>query len=374
MSTLTIISHTEHYKTSDGIIVGLGSTVTEINHLVEVFDEVVHVAMLHNTSSPASAIPYTSKRIKFIAIHPLGGPKFSDKMAVIWKAPSVLRIIERAIEKTDYFQFRAPTGIGVFVIPYLMVFSSKKGWFKYAGNWKQINPPITYGFQRWLLKRQNRKVTINGKWKDQLPHCLTFENPCLTPEEITEGKQIITNKLIEKPINLCFVGRLEKEKGLDLLIETLTNLSSTEKSKLNNIHIVGDGKDKNAYQLLAKKSNLNFVFHGYLSRQQVHNIYKISHAIVLPSESEGFPKVIAEAMNYGCLPIVSNISSISDYVKDEINGFLFFPITLENLIVKIKKVLSLSDFQYNKMIQAHDQVLIKFTYSFYNKRIKNELL
>ena len=47
MKVLTIISHTEHYKTADGKIVGLGSTVTEINNLISVFGEIRHVAMLH---------------------------------------------------------------------------------------------------------------------------------------------------------------------------------------------------------------------------------------------------------------------------------------------------------------------------------------
>ncbi|MEM5564572.1 glycosyltransferase [Psychroserpens sp. AS72] len=375
MRTLTIISHTEHYKTSQGTIVGLGSTITEINHLVEVFDEVIHVAMLHESVPPPSALPYTSKKIKFFALPALGGPKISDKLAIVWKAPSVIKTVNQAIKRTDYFQFRAPTGIGVFVIPYLIFFTSEKGWFKYAGNWKQKNAPIAYSFQRWLLRHQKRKVTINGKWKNQKSQCLTFENPCLTQEEISEGKRVINNKSIENTsLSFCFVGRLEAEKGIGLLIETLTSLSITEKAKLNTIHIVGDGKAKKNYQTLANKSDLNFIFHGFLSRNEVHNIYKISHAIILPSASEGFPKVIAEAMNYGCLPIVSNISSIEDYVKDEINGFLFFPITLSNLADKIKKTLNLSGFQYSKMIQAQNQELIKFTYKYYNKRIKEELL
>lgn len=375
MSTLAIISHTEHYKTETGDIVGLGSTVTEINHLLEVFDEVVHVAMLHQNSPPPSALPYTSDKIKFVALPALGGPKLSDKIAIVWKAPSVLKIIKRVIQKTDYFQFRAPTGIGVFVIPYLIIFSSKKGWFKYAGNWKQKNAPLAYSFQRWLLKNQKRNVTINGHWDDQPSHCLTFENPCLTSEEISEGKAITVRKSIEHTgVNLCFVGRLEEEKGIGVLIKALSSLDACEKSKIKDIHIVGDGIAMKAYKENTKASGLNFVFHGFLSRKEVHHIYKISHAIVLPSASEGFPKVIAEAMNYGCLPMVSDISSIAHYVKDGINGFLFYPITLENLTDTMKKMLNLSGFQYAKMIQAQNQELKKFTYSYYNKRLREELL
>ena len=40
------------------------------------------------------------------------------------------------------------------------------------------------------------------------------------------------------------------------------------------------------------------------------------------SDNEGFPKVIAEAANYGCVPIVSNVSSIPHYINES-NGFLW---------------------------------------------------
>jgi glycosyltransferase involved in cell wall biosynthesis len=374
-NTLTIISHTEHYKTATGTIVGLGSTVTEINHLIDVFDEIIHVAMLHDSSPPPSALPYVSNKIKFVALPALGGQKFKDKLAIIFKASSVLKTIKTALDKTDYFQFRAPTGIGVFVIPYLILFSSKKGWFKYAGNWKQKNAPIAYSFQRWLLKNQKRKVTINGKWDDQPLQCLTFENPCLTNQEIIKGTEVIKSKNItDKAINFCFVGRLEEEKGIGLLIEAFDNLTGTQKAKLNKIHIVGNGKAINDYKNKADKSDLNFVFHGFLSRDDVHNVYKESHVIILPSASEGFPKVIAEAMNYGCLPIVSNISSISHYVKNDLNGFLFYPITKENLVVQVEKVLNLTADEYSRMINAKREDIRKFTYDYYNNKIYINLI
>ena len=371
---LTIISHTEHYKTSDGNIVGLGSTVTEINHLIEVFDEIVHVAMLHNCSPPPSALPYISNKITFVALPALGGQKISDKIAIVIKAFTVLKTVKTTINKTDYFQFRAPTGIGVFVIPYLILFSSKKGCFKYAGNWKQKNAPLAYSFQRWLLKQQKRKVTINGVWSNQPKHCITFENPCLTIEEVKQGQIIIKNKRIDNnAIQFCFVGRLEEQKGVDLLIEAFTKLTEAEKTNIKAIHIVGDGKSKQKYMKMVLNSGLPFIFHGFLSRHDVHNIYKDCHAIVLPSASEGFPKVIAEAMNYGCLPIVSNISSIGHYVQSGCNGFLLDTIAVDSLIISIRDVLNLKHLVFSQMIQNQNEKPNKFTYSYYNNRIKTML-
>ncbi len=203
---LVVISHTEHYKKPDGTIVGWGPTINELNHLIDEFDEITHVAMLHQGTAPPSALPYVSSKIKFIALPPLGGNTFTSKLKLIISAPKVISIVSKAIKESDVFQLRTPTGIGVFLIPYLTWFVKTKGWFKYAGNWNQENPPVGYRLQRWMLKKQKRIVTINGKWENQPEHCLTFENPCLTLEDYKNGTQMVSDKKYHAPWSFCFVG------------------------------------------------------------------------------------------------------------------------------------------------------------------------
>lgn len=375
MKILTVISHTEHYKLADGTIVGLGSTVTELNHLLDVFDQIYHIAMLHTTMAPASALPYTSDQIKLMPIKAVGGQRFSDKFSVLWQAPKVLNAIRKALKRSDCFQFRAPTGIGVYVIPYLIFFTSKHGWFKYAGNWNQKNAPLAYRFQKWILEHQKRHVTINGSWQNQPKQCLTFENPCLSNSDIEKGNRLINDKVLSNDnINFCFVGRLEEAKGIRLLIDGFKGLTENDKSKIGNIHVVGNGKDINVYKAIANESNLNFIFHGFLSREKVHDIYIKSHAILLPSLSEGFPKVIAEALNFGCLPIVSNVSGISNYIKDGKNGFLLDAISTEGIINKLQSIINLSSNDYSDMLSTERESVKKFTFEYYNARVRNELI
>lgn len=375
MRTLTIISHTEHYKQPDGTIVGLGSTVTEINHLLNVFDEINHVAMLHTSSAPSNALPYVSKQITLIPIKAVGGQSITDKLSVVWQAPKVLNEVRKALKQSDFFQFRAPTGIGVYVIPYLLLFSSKKGWFKYAGNWNQKKSPLAYRFQKWLLENQKRHVTINGLWPKQPKQCLTFENPCLSENDIEKGNRVVKDKIFNnEKINFCFVGRLEDEKGVDLLINAFKGLNENDSNRIGDIHIVGHGKKIELYKKQASESKLNFHFHGFLSRENVHKIYIKSHAIILPSASEGFPKVIAEALNFGCLPVVSNVSGISNYIKDGQNGFLLDTISIEGVLSKIQIVINLSAQDYSKMLELERENIKKFTFNYYNVRVSKELI
>ena len=369
---LAIISHTEHYKNSDGTIVGWGPTITELNHLAEDFEEIYHVAFLHPESPPPSSLPYTKKNIHFVPLAPVGGKGMGAKVEILKSIPSIIKTVKKTLKKVDVFQFRAPTGIGVFLIPYLTIYSKKKGWYKYAGNWNQKNPPLGYALQRSLLKLQKRKVTINGKWPNQPAHCLTFENPCLTESERLDGSKVVQSKKFESPFTFCFVGRLEDSKGVQRIIDAFASLDSLK--KIGTVHFIGDGPKRESYERQCRELEIPFIFHGFLERDKVFHIYKKSHFFLLPSTaSEGFPKVIAEAMNYGCLPIVSEVSSIGQYVNSN-NGFIVEPCTFEKLMESIIIAVDCNGESLRKMnILAH-QAVFQFTFENYRNRIQREIV
>ncbi|GGG52956.1 glycosyltransferase [Bizionia arctica] len=372
---LAIISHTEHYRTPEGKLVGWGPTVTELNHLLDAFDTIYHIAMFHDTEAPASALPYLSDRIVFISLPALGGSTLGAKLQLLWKAPNVLQIINATLKKVDCFQFRGPTGIGVYVIPFLTLCVKTPGWFKYAGNWNQENPPLGYGLQRWMLKKQSRKVTINGAWESQPKHCLTFENPCLTEDELIEGRLLAKQKTLKGALTFCFVGRLEKPKGVERIIHAITGLSVEEKSLIKVVHLVGDGPELPYFKSLTEESGVHFIFHGGLSRAQVFNIYKESQVFLMPTTaSEGFPKVIAESMNFGCLPIVSSISSIGQYIKDMETGMCLDEATSENLRLAIRNLWGIDYNQYQTILDNQRPVVEKFSFNNYIHRIKTEII
>ncbi|MFL0352426.1 glycosyltransferase [Xanthomarina sp. GH4-25] len=372
---LAIISHTEHYKAPDGTIVGWGPTITEINHLLEIFETIYHVAMLHDTEAPPSALPYLSDKVVFVPLPALGGQSIISKIELVWKAPKVLRIINRTLKQVDWFQFRAPTGMGVYVIPFLSFCVKTPGWFKYAGNWNQEHPPWGYRLQRWMLKQQSRKVTINGSWNHQPKHCITFENPCLTNAELDEGLKLGKEKSLEGLIHFCYVGRLERPKGVERIIQAMAALTDLEKQRIGVVHLVGDGPEKAYFEELSKTAGVTFKFHGFLPRQEVFEIYRACQVYLMPTTaSEGFPKAIAEAMNYGCLPIVSNISSISQYIINDVNGLIVDEVTHNHFIIKVRTLLNFTEEEYIEIIDSQRRLVHLFTFEHYNNKICNAIL
>jgi glycosyltransferase involved in cell wall biosynthesis len=161
---------------------------------------------------------------------------------------------------------------------------------------------------------------------------------------------------------------------MDLIIEALTSLDAESRDKLGTIHFVGSGAQLEFYKARVKALSLSAVFYGYLSRAAVHDIYKRSHAILLPSVSEGFPKVIAEALNYGCIPIVSDVSSISHYIRDSENGFLMKDLTVASLNQCLLKFLTLEQPIYKQMTSTSLDFIRSFSYAYYNQRIIDDIL
>ncbi|MGY5352981.1 glycosyltransferase [Wenyingzhuangia sp. IMCC45533] len=370
---LCIISHTEHYSNDKGHLVSWGATVTEINYLTEVFDEIHHIAMFYGEKPPLSSLPYTSDKIKFVPIPVSGGHTFQAKLGIIKNIPSVLKTVRDTLNKVDCFQLRCPTGIGVYLIPYLNLFTNKPGWYKYAGNWNQEKPPLGYLIQRTFLKNQNRPVTINGHWENQPKQCYTFENPTLINKEIKEGLDCIQSKNYNGKLNFCFVGRLEIPKGVENIIKAVNEIQDI--SRIGQIHFVGDGKESAYFKKIASKNKVDIIFHGGLSRDKVFDIYKKCHVFLLPSTaSEGFPKVIAEALCFGCIPIVSNVSAIGQYIKNDKNGLVIKKVTKESVKNMIEKVLSFDSKDFNSLLENNEELVKKFTYEHYNRRIKSEIL
>lgn len=367
-----IISHTEHYINTDNEIVGWGPTIKELNHLLLISDTVYHMAPLHKEEAPESSLKYISDKIVFIPLKPSGG-KGLKKLSILFTAPYNLFKIISVIGKVDKIQFRAPTGMGIYILPFLKLIAPQKYWVKYAGNWKSDNLPLGNKLQKFWLQyctSLKTKVTVNGNWVGERNNVFSFENPCLDKKDRVLGSEIISQKSIHSSINLCFVGALNEHKGVSLILKALESYESTNIT----FHFVGDGKNKSHYVALAKELDLNIYFHGFLKKDEIVKIYKKCHYLVLPSKSEGFPKVVGEAMNFGCIPIVSNISCIGQYVQNEKNGYLIEENTVENLVSVFNNALDIDEDTFKTYINSNYKIAEKFTYQYYNTRIKTEIL
>jgi len=73
MRSLAVISHTEHYYTTDGKVVGWEPTVRELNYLAELFDLIYHIAPIHDNKPNRATAAYKADNIIYVPIKPSGG-------------------------------------------------------------------------------------------------------------------------------------------------------------------------------------------------------------------------------------------------------------------------------------------------------------
>ncbi len=321
-SICTIISHTPYCMNNNGIIVGLGPTVEEIDYLSTLFKKIFHCAPLHDYDPPSSYIEHKQKNITFIPLKPMGGKNFNQKLNHLIFFPFNLKKIKFCLKLSNVIHFRAPTGIGVLFIPWMYFFWNRSIWIKYAGSWEDSSSPLSYKLQRWYLKRFPKKVviSINGCYPKLKSNFYDFINPCFNQKTFKIATKIANKKNFSDQLNLLFVGRLEKEKGLDELFMLIEKIHPTK--LINSLTIIGQSSDFEKYTLWAKNLSIEVNFCGPLPRKEIFDYYANSHILILLSKSEGFPKVIMEAGAFGCVSIVSDLKQIKNVIKDKYNGFI----------------------------------------------------
>jgi glycosyltransferase involved in cell wall biosynthesis len=193
----------------------------------------------------------------------------------------------------------------------------------------------------------------------------------LTVEQREKGREILKDRAFFPDFSFCFVGRLDDDKGVQHIIDAFGKLEKM--ATVEKIHFIGNGPKLDYYKNECKRLKIPAVFLGFLGRDEVFEIYKKCDFMLLPSKSEGFPKVIAEAMNFGCIPMVSNISCIGQYVNRE-NGYTFYPITSDRLKEIIKEAIAQNgDALKNKAINCHSDTA-NFTFEHYRERIQKEII
>lgn len=128
-----------------------------------------------------------------------------------------------------------------------------------------------------------------------------------------EPKRISKNE-----VRFVYAGRLEKEKGLDLLMDAAKLLDVR-----NDFHITiaGEGTLKPKVVLASSMlHNLDYV--GLLSRPAIRSLFWSSDALVLPSRTEGLPSAMLEAMSTGTPILAASVGEIPSVVTDGREGKL----------------------------------------------------
>jgi len=156
---------------------------------------------------------------------------------------------------------------------------------------------------------------------------------------------------------ILHVGRVTKEKNIDFIIDSLTNLlKSHDDAKLI---ITSDGPYRKQLENKAEKLKLNgkIIFTGYLPENQLNEFYKMSDIFVMASKSETQGLVLLEAIRNSLPSVVLDTPIISDFIRENHVGIISKKSDFSSNISKIlyrKNVISYFTKRCNETIKKYD--------------------
>jgi glycosyltransferase involved in cell wall biosynthesis len=139
--------------------------------------------------------------------------------------------------------------------------------------------------------------------------------------------------------NLLFVGRLQKIKGAEFLIEAISLIIKIVPQ--TTLTIIGDGPDKIDLLSLTTKLQLEkyVQFIGWVENKDLDTYYEKASIVIIPSICpENFPTVCNEAMSAGRPVIGTNVGGIPELIDDGVNGYLIEPKNPAQIAEKVIKV------------------------------------
>ncbi|EST12715.1 glycosyltransferase [Sporolactobacillus laevolacticus] len=185
-----------------------------------------------------------------------------------------------------------------------------------------------YGIlERVLARKTDRIINISdhefiGSLKYKLPKEKSLVIPNGIEDRLYKNKDVAL-ALDPSKLNLLFVGRFDRQKGIDILLDFFKN----DPLKHVRLYTIGG----NVLDPVLKKIPDTIISLGWIDHNVIDSYYEKFDAVIIPSRWEGFGLVAIEAMKNRKAVIASNRGDLPDLVKDGVNGYLFDLNHLEEL-------------------------------------------
>ncbi|HMN23464.1 MAG TPA: glycosyltransferase family 4 protein [Ignavibacteriaceae bacterium] len=209
-----------------------------------------------------------------------------------------------------------------------------------------LNPLLRFYLERVARKKFIHTVIVNNKLKHKVPlnsNC-SIINAGVDLSRF-ESMKSDSEFLYRKDISFGFIGRLEKQKGINKILEAFIRLNKFYSNII--LEIAGSGKlEKKLKSQIPSELITKVNFRGNI--EEISLFYKNIDFLIICSESEGGPLVLLEAMASGVLVITNEVGLVSEIIKNKKNGRLIKKNSIEDIFRMMKE--SVEEVDANKLI------------------------
>ncbi|MCF6132661.1 glycosyltransferase family 4 protein [Flavobacterium wongokense] len=317
-----IITHVIHGKES-GSYFGYEPYVREMNLWIKNVSEVLIAAPLHPISKSPIQEFYQHQKVTFTPVANFDISNFKNLLRSLIVMPGITWKIYQIMKRADHIHLRCPGNIGLLGCFVQILFPSKSKTAKYAGNWDpKAKQPLTYRLQKWILSNafltKNMQVLVYGEWENSSENI----KPFFTASYFESDKTEVKPRELKGTISFVFIGTLSNGKQPLFAIKLVEQLS--QKGHNVQLTLYGDGSERAMLEHYISENGLDEIIFlkGNQNQETIKKAYIENHFVVLPSLSEGWPKVVAEGMFWACLPIASKVSCVPNMLGNGDRGLL----------------------------------------------------
>lgn len=306
-----IITHVLH-KRFEGKYYAYGPYVREMNLWIKHADKIVIVAPVNKKNEPSPIdIFYDHNELKLLKIPQIDILSLSSILKTVFLLPIIIFSVLRGMIMADHIHLRCPGNVGLIGCFLQVLFPFKRKTAKYAGNWdRNSRQPWSYRLQQKILRNtflsRNMTALVYGEWPDRTKNIKPFFTASYSEKE----RIPVSKRPLSKGVNLAFVGTLTANKSPLTSLKVLRELK--DKGIKANLTFCGDGSQRTILEQTISDYGLkdNISLLGNVSAEKVKEVLIDSHFLIFISRSEGWPKVVSEAMWWGCLPITTSVGCV----------------------------------------------------------------
>lgn len=236
----------------------------------------------------------------------------------------------------------------------------------------------SYQKRKFFLYRYADKIVPNSNAQkvfieDHYPH-LVSKTETITNFTDTEHFSV-SNKQKENILKILVTARISKQKNIEKFLIAIKEIYKTNKDiKVDWFGNTNYGEDDYAQKCikLVSKYKLERIFAFHPATNNIKEEYQKCDVFCLPSIFEGFPNVICEAMSCGKPILCSDVCDNSLIIEDKLNGFLFDPENIDDIVAKIQAMIDMPKEKFDRMGYESRRIAVKLFSedNFVNKYIK----
>ncbi len=347
-----IITHSLH-KIKDKQIFAYEPYVREMNLWAKYVDEIIIISPTSRDEISSIETAYIHPNIKIIKIPSFDITSLKGILKSLLVIPNICLKLYKVMKQVDHVHLRCPGNIGLLGCFVQVLFPSKNKTVKYAGNWDpNSRQPLSYKIQKRIISNtfltRNCKVLVYGKWDNQSKNIIPFFTASYSKNEIEE----IGYKTLNDSINLLFVGTFSLGKQPLLAVKSAEQL--LQKGYDVQLNMYGDGVEFSMIKqyIVENKLSNHISLHGNQPKINIKKAFIESHFLVFISKSEGWPKVVAEAMFWSCLAISTKVSCVPFMLNNGDRGGLLNGNSKEEVVEVIEQYICNKNVYIEEIIKA----------------------